>query len=177
MKKITLVFVLAFCLVLFAGCTKTENNNNEWNGNPSEDVNIEQNEQETQDENLPELTSLYRKWWQLTCRIESTDENWDRTSILYIDNDMLLNDTTYVKDWEKTKLNVLMRDWKNYIRWDVYWEGIWIILEAEATVQEQVNSYEESDTEWTIECTPGVEWVSFDLPNDIKFSEINSFTY
>ena len=175
MKKITLVIALAFCLVLFAGCTKT-GNNNEWNGNP-ENTNVEQNVQEAQDENLPELTSLYENWWQLTCKIESTDENGDRVSMLYIDNDKLLNHTTYTKDWEETRLNVLVRDWKNYVRWDVYWEWKWLIIDAEATVQEQVNAYEESDTDGEMECTPGIEWVSFDLPSDIKFSGINSFTY
>lgn len=177
MKKITLVFALTFCLVLFAGCTKTGNNNiDEWNSNP-EDINIEENVPESQEEDSSELTTLYNNWWQLTCKVETMDPDlWDVVSISYINNDKILNYTTYTDGWKPTSLYVLTQDWKQYIRWDAYWEWNWIVVDAQESVQEIIDYYEGSTSE-DINCTPGVEWISFDLPENINFAGITSFTY
>lgn len=177
MKKITLIFTLAFCLVFFAGCTKTESDNvNEWNTNP-EETNIEENVQEPQEEDLSELTSLYKNWWQLTCKVETTDPDlWDVVSVSYIDNDKILNYTTYTQEWKPTSLYVLTKDWKQYIRWDAYWEWNWIILDSQQSVQEIIDSYEKSNSE-EIGCIPGIEGVSLDIPENIKFAGVTSFTY
>lgn len=156
MKKLWLVSALSLGLVLLAGCNTTSTQT------PVEITSTEQ------------LMSMYNETKAITCNITYSDEEEEWTSVMYIKDGMISQETKSTMEWEEATMYTMAKDGKMYVWWSVYGEGVWMSATYELDLEEELQWFDEVDDNTKVTCTKGVKNNSaFNLPSDIEFTSMD----
>ena len=118
---------------------------------------------------------LYKKEWKVTCIAKYEDvELWSVTSRMYVNGENLYQAVEILESGVLMKLYSLIVDGKNYSRWDLYGEWIGYTIAFESTMEEELANYnvDSQEENVSVNCEAGVEWINFEVPNDIEFVEL-----
>lgn len=152
MKKLGLISALSLGLLVLAGCT-LGNKPQEWSS---------------------DVMAVYNESKEMTCTLTYTSESEEWTSIIYVKDWMMKQDTTATVDWEEYTIYTLARDGKMYMWWDMYGETAWFSMTYDIDIKEELGSFEDMEEGTTVSC---VKWVKknsvFDLPKDIEFQSMD----
>lgn len=158
MKKLWLVSALSLGLILLAWCNPTAT---------QAPVEIDSSD---------DMISMYNEWNAMTCNLtyNSADEQW--TSIMYIKDGMISQETESTIDGENVTMYTLARDGKMYVWWNVYGEGVWMSATYEIDIEEELQWFDEVDENTKVSCAKGVEDDSvFNLPTNIEFTSMDEW--
>ena len=180
MKKLSLLsaFLLVFCLLV--GC---DNSNTEKD--IEKVVNPEIVDEETSDVTITdsiELSSnsileLYQNEWKITCMIKGQDETlWNFESVMYIDWENAYQELESLEGENTMKLYGLVLEGSNYSRWDLYWEWKGLVVVVDQSMNERLSGYDVDVQNGVINitCEPWIEWISFEVPDNIEFSDLSN---
>lgn len=154
MKKLWLVSALSLGLVLLAGCNT-----------PSNQVTINSSN---------DMISMYEDTHAITCNLAYSDwvEEW--TSVMYIKDGMISQETKSTSDWEEVTMYTVAKDGKMYVWGNVYGEWVWMSVTYDMDINEELQWFDDVDENTTVKCSKGVKSDSvFDLPNDIEFTSMD----
>jgi len=158
MKKLWLVSALSLGLVLLAGCTPAA----------QKSVTITNSE---------EMISFYNDAKSVTCVLNYDDGEEKWVSTIYINNSMIKQDTVSLLGEDSLSVYTLARDGQMYIRWDIYWDGVWFNASYELDIEGELSAFDEMDGYTTsITCTKGVKDTSvFAIPTDVEFTSMDEW--
>lgn len=154
MKKLWLVSALSLGLVLLAGCNT-----------PSNQVTINSSN---------DMISMYEDTHAITCNLAYSDwvEEW--TSVMYIKDGMISQETKSTSDWEEVTMYTVAKDGKMYVWGNVYWEGVGMSVTYDMDINEELQWFDEVDENTTVKCSKGVKSDSvFELPTNIEFTSMD----
>ncbi len=156
MKKIGVISALALGIVLVSGCT------NKATQNGSSDV-----------------MSVYKDWnGEMTCTLTYTSEDEAGTSVIYVKNGMMKQDTTAQFEWEEYTIYSLAKDGTMYMWWDMYGNGdtAWFSMTYDFNLETELSTLDDEEEWTTISCVKGVKKDSvFNLPN-IEFTSMDELS-
>lgn len=150
MKKLWLISVLALGLVFVAGCTTTQKGSSD-------------------------VMAVYNEAKEMTCTLTYTSDVEEWTSIIYVKDGMIKQDTKATLDGEEYAIYTLARDDKMYMWGDIYGEDAGFVVDYDLDVEEELWAFDEMEDGTTISC---VKWVKkdsvFDLPSNISFGSTDN---
>lgn len=157
MKKLWLVSALSLGLILLAGCTPATQNSVEITSSK-------------------DMISMYNESKALTCNLTYESENEQWTSVMYIKDGMISQETTTNLEWEEATMYTLAKDGRMYVWGNVYGEGVWMSASYELDLEEELWWYDEISEDTKVTC---VKWVKnnsvFDLPTDVEFTSMDEW--
>lgn len=184
MKKLTILYSFLLALCTLAGCSNSNTETiiepvvepeitEEWTGLNENKI---ENSTETPSDSIIEL---YEKEWKITCTINGIDETlWNVESIIYIDGKDAYQELEIKEDEDTIKLYGLILDGNNYSRWDLYWEWNGVVIAEEQTVEEILYTYDIDSQNGAIDinCKAWIEWAKIEIPNNIEFADLSTYT-
>jgi hypothetical protein len=154
MKKLWLVSALSLGLVLLAGCNT-----------PTSQVTINSSD---------DMISMYEDAHAITCNLAYSDwvEEW--TSVMYIKDGMISQETKSTSDWEEVTMYTVAKDGKMYVWGNVYGEWGWMSVTYDMDINEELQWFDDVDENTTVKCSKGVKSDSvFELPTNIEFTSMD----
>ena len=154
MKKLWLVSALSLGLVLLAGCNT-----------PTSQVTINSSD---------DMISMYEDAYAITCNLAYSDwvEEW--TSVMYIKDGMISQETKSTSDWEEVTMYTVAKDGKMYVWGNVYGEWVWMSVTYDMDINEELQWFDDVDENTTVKCSKGVKSDSvFELPTNIEFTSMD----
>ena len=190
MKKLWLVSILSFGLILLAGCNTwkpTEGAGDSWIKQESSNTSIVNSESSnfeifsTYNEsdkisNSNEMISIYNESNEMTCNLVYNAENEEWISVMYVKDWMISQKTESTFEWEKMIMYTLAKDNKIYVWWNVYGEWIWMSASYEINMEDELKWFDEVEDSTKVYC---IKWVKddsvFNLPTDIEFTSVDDW--
>lgn len=178
-KSLILVLFLSMFLVL-VGCgnkTNTQDSSLSLEWQNGEEIVMDNSEMDTE-EFESTMEKLYKKGGKMTCTMTTKEDGVEMKWTMYIDGKKMMYDMVWVVWWVDMSMKTLVKDGYSYTRRDGSNEW-WKFLEYDDLENEDDEYYEdEYDTPIKFVCK---KWISdkkiFDLPSNIKFSEMPDFDF
>lgn len=173
-KSLILVLFLSMFLIL-AGCR------NQNNTDVDTDDEIVVDETVSEEEIQATMEEIYKKGGKMTCTMSSTEDGVQMNWTLYINWKELRSTVQWNVEWMNFKMTTLIKDEYSYTWNDTSSEGRKFPYseEDEEDMEEWLNDAAtdtDMDTKMSFKCKKGIEWSNlFDLPSNIKFSEMPQY--
>lgn len=166
MKKLVWLLTLALGILILTWCTK--------------EVINEEATPETNSETFEStIMEVYKKWWKMTCSMNTTQEGISMNGTIYIDGKKMKTNMKWSAAGMNFEMNSIVKDWYTYTRTNMSneWRKIVLDEDEQEDIEEGLNDATtdtDMDSPMAFTCKKGIEDGSvFDLPNTIEFKEFS----
>lgn len=188
MKKTTLYWALALCVLFLVSCWKSPDINwqEKWILKDSSDSSIwedvqvkdettqtEQKTWNTEEKFSATMNEIFKKWKTSTCNF-TMDMDWNKTEwVFYVEKDKMRFETKATVDWQNMVTTAIVKDgysysWSNMQQWK--WYKMKEVKEWEENSESEMWPGER-EQKMDFECKDWVPSWIFELPSDIEFEE------
>ena len=178
-KNLILVLFLSMFLIL-AGCgSKTTDVNESLNW---DDVAV--NDSSTNEESFEStMEEVYKKWGKMTCTMNTIEDGVEMNGVLYIDWKKFRSDVKWSVEGMNFEMSTVIKDDYSYS-----WNNMskeWMKFPYEEDMDDGMEEWmndaatdTDMDSKMAFKCKKGIEWWDvFELPSNIKFSEMPEFNF